>query len=479
VARVPRYALALAHCRARVNFDPNQSRDDDGKFSDGVTFGPSARAGGHMVCIFTDDDGIYGSGAPYSEENEGQRYLAMRFYDGGSKNWRAEHLDESVLVPLADARQYAETLGAAADAAKAAAVPDVERDADGEFPAPQVISETRFGEFVMTGYHDFNGDRISENTRFITIGTDGTRVEWDDAGALVLLKKAPHVADGIRKLLDDNPADRLANFDPTQKRDEHGRWTDGFMSDTALDAVADLVSIVDEIERDNVQPSMRFRGTSGETLLFKLPDGRKIIRKRIADYGVPEAAKRDADAEQLGSLVAGALEVRAPRVYRVGNGEMFIEFAPGELIGNADLPITRTLDELPDQRMVTRIGLLDALTGNNDRHDGNLIVDNGEVTAIDQGLAWSWIGIRKYGMDAVDSNRPGARFVHHDLPSFQGQAPWVENPMTDADVELTRERLEALRPDFKRVGREDWLDHSLSMLDEIALYAEGGESIYG
>jgi hypothetical protein len=301
---------------------------------------------------------------------------------------------------------------------------------------------------------------------------------------------------------------RLASplaYDPMQKRDERGRWTDGFMSDAALETVADLVSIVDEIERDpTVDPIPLHGGFSAETVMFKLPDGRKIVRKRAPEWGDPNAPKRAADAEQLGSLLANALGARSARVYRTDEQTTYIEFVSGPVLGSeADAwggkPSTRIQDAVAEHGM--RLGLVDVLIANRDRNLGNMIQnDDGSLTGIDTGDAWygaerqptvieegdedldfSFEQSARYELvNKVDGGYPASHFAREPDPDDYGAGlvVWKDNPLTPSDVDETRRRLEALRPDFKQLGREDWLDYSLRALDEIAPHAKGTVSIY-
>jgi hypothetical protein len=275
------------------------------------------------------------------------------------------------------------------------------------------------------------------------------------------------------------------NF-PGQKRDEQGRWTDGFMSEAAMEAVADLVSIVDEIESNpTVEPSRLHGGQSAETLLFALPDGRKIVRKRAPEWGDPDAPRTNADAEQLGALVANALDVQAARVYRNDESTIWIEFVPGNVMGDQRVDFNST-------SAGRRMGLLDVVISNPDRNEGNLIVDGEKLTGIDHGS--SWFGplmvadsqnaedVERYSQPIYgagpiynDNRRPNSLFIDD---SSTGRH-WIDNPLSSSDVDETRTRLESLRPDFKRLGREAWLDYSLRTLDEIAPFAKGTESIYG
>lgn len=262
---------------------------------------------------------------------------------------------------------------------------------------------------------------------------------------------------------------------PGQPRDDEGKFSESFQGST--EAVKDLVDMVDEIERTNLEPRMRLGGQSGETLLFVLPDGRRIVRKRAADWGDPDEPKRSADAEQLAGAMAAVLDVRTARVYRADRETVYIEHLPGETTGSADLK-GRHIDELPgDPVAITRLGLLDALSMNGDRHAGNMIEHEGGTAGIDQGAAWALMDDDTptlMSVGVIGDARPIYRFA-------EGNFGWRDSvPLTPSDVDETRRRLELLRPEFKRVGREAWLDRSLSILnDELAPRAKGTVSVYG
>jgi hypothetical protein len=295
-------------------------------------------------------------------------------------------------------------------------------------------------------------------------------------------------------------------YDPAQKRDEQGRWTDGFMSESALEAVADLVSIVDDIERDpTVEPSRLHGGQSAETLLFTLPDGRKIVRKRAPEWGDSDAPKRAADAEQLGSLVANALDAPSARVLRTDEATTYIEFIPGDVLGGAsDAWGGKVSDRVSAavRQHGVQLGLVDVLIANQDRNLGNILQkDDGSFIGIDAANSWYAAELdddsddddRNSFMDSgrlaligrLDASYPASHFAREPRagdPDFQygdDLVKWIDNPLTPSDVDETRRRLEMLRSDFKRLGREDWLDYSLSVLDELAPHAKGTESIYG
>lgn len=290
------------------------------------------------------------------------------------------------------------------------------------------------------------------------------------------------------------PSDRarLLDYDPLQKRDERGRWTTQFMSEAAMEAVADLTDIIGDIKDDpTVEPSRLYGGLAAVTEMFSLPDGRRIVRKQSKEAlagGTREAARHEADAEQLGSLVASALGVKHARVVREDESTIWTEFVDGETMWD--------YNEIEFRFNASkRMGLLDVLIGNPDRNTGNMIMTDDGVYGIDHAGGWLGAALARgaergsenefyaqplQALGPLDDLRPNKLFAQTltGESDVSEQREWIDNPLTPADIEITRERLEALRPDFKRLRREDWLDYSLRTLDEIAPYAVAGESIY-
>ncbi|WP_066360285.1 phage minor capsid protein [Herbidospora mongoliensis] len=209
----------------------------------------------------------------------------------------------------------------------------------------------------------------------------------------------------------------------------------------------------------------RLGGASAETFLVDLANGIKVIRKR-SKPGLDEM--QDADAEQAAYMVARALDLRAPAVYRSDDTNLWMRYVDGHTSpedaaewGDEGLP--RGFEHHPGTDEGRRLGLLDVLTGNIDRNMGNWLVDSeGHVVPIDHGLAWG---------DA--SYDPTFKFIRNPFTEGMEQ----ENPFTAEDLAEVRQRLEQLRPDFEHLGKTSWLDYTFKALDYFAERATGTRNL--
>lgn len=216
-----------------------------------------------------------------------------------------------------------------------------------------------------------------------------------------------------------------------------------------------------------------------------LPDGTKVFSKSYT----PEDGDQGRfviDAEELGGLIAAAINAPVPRVHRRGDElRVFTEWADGTPLHTARRRRDGAAREqaMLDSPAGKRLGLLDVLTGNHDRNPTNILVTNDDqLTGIDQGNAFTaarWI-VAEPTPRAVESRAvafmegPGSQhFVHPDNHTAFGP-----NPLTPGDVAEIRTRLTALRPAFERRGRGEWLDAALITTDRLGHHATGTTSIF-
>ncbi|GAA1395181.1 phage minor capsid protein [Catellatospora coxensis] len=210
-----------------------------------------------------------------------------------------------------------------------------------------------------------------------------------------------------------------------------------------------------------------------------MPDGTKVFSKAYADSD-PDS-RHYADAEQLAALVGRTIGAPVPRAYRTGERHIYTDWADGTDVHALRKRDRARAEAALDSPAAKRLGLLDLLTGNIDRHEGNMFVaKDGTLTGIDQGLAWT-------GSDnLLDETSPIIRQAKL-LGFMQGpaldhfRASSLElgpNPLTADDVAELRRRLTGLRPDFEHVDRGSWLDFSLAVLDMLAGHTAGERSIF-
>lgn len=243
-----------------------------------------------------------------------------------------------------------------------------------------------------------------------------------------------------------------------------------------LDGIEDLANSVE----NGFPPRDRRTLTGGEsatTELLTLKDGRRVVHKT----GVADGLDDSYAAEQASSLMARALGLPAPRVYRNDDNSVYMDYV--------DNAITATeLQETQPHEWETRsramldhddanlIGLLDALTSNPDRNTGNwMLTPDGHAIPIDHGHAYMSIDMDTATFNPVNPTGP----IHINGIGFVDNYIGGSNPLTKADVAEVRRRLEGLRPDFDHLGKAAWLDYSLRVLDTLEPDAGGFGNIIG
>ena len=194
-------------------------------------------------------------------------------------------------------------------------------------------------------------------------------------------------------------------------------------------------------------------GKSGAAVaIATLGDGTKVIHKT-------GMSAEDFDHEQLAGAIADAIgNTGAPPILRPHPGEAFIGLVPGEPAvtwmtkhGHVDPDPVAPHDDLTqsffNNDRAARIGLLDLLVGNEDRHWGNWFINGDDpatatVSPIDHGLTLGAHG------------RPH----HGPLASPFMRALLDRNPghFTPADLDGITARLAALDPQFAAAGHPDW-----------------------
>jgi hypothetical protein len=153
--------------------------------------------------------------------------------------------------------------------------------------------------------------------------------------------------------------------------------------------------------------------------------------------------------------------IRAPTVIRIGPSKIEMEFLEGKAGGGPASAAPRGgWEETDDGRLM---GLLDYLTGNPDRSDRNwLLLPDGRMASLDMGDAFraqKMIGTRDpFGADLILDEDTGKLAKIIDI-----------NP---ADLAVIRARLEALAPEFERLGRATWHRQVMARLAEVEKRAD-------
>ncbi|MFI6485165.1 phage minor capsid protein [Nonomuraea sp. NPDC050663] len=266
----------------------------------------------------------------------------------------------------------------------------------------------------------------------------------------------------------DTPSD-VAEAEPTREEGPDTPWHH------RLGEVSAIKTNVDsgEASRRNIA-----KGIQGVKAKVQFVNGTEGFHKQMAtdDRGKKTSGRRDTDAEQLSSLLGRAIGAPVPRVYRTGEAEYYTDWVEGDTAAEYTGPDPDGVSErLIASREGLLLGLLDVLTANTDRHLNNwMIGKNGELAGIDHGLAWEG----GFGDDPLPLSHlnPSGPFASQ-LFSWRTFELKNTNRFTPEDIAVLRTRLEALRPDFALLGREQWLDYSLHWLNQVGRRATGTTSI--
>ena len=203
------------------------------------------------------------------------------------------------------------------------------------------------------------------------------------------------------------------------------------------------------------------------------PDGTKFVVKEYNTFtkpGYPANLTRtpvlDADREELATLIADALDMRVPAIVRTDrSGTLYMELVEGRDGWKAG-ELSADLAASDDSR---RMGLLSVLTRDIDRgNPGNrILTPDGRIAALDFGEAFKYLDADGFTAD---------QFAKHLLSptSTAGHVLRSSVDVAPEDVVAIRARVEALRPDFERLGHLDWWQVTMSDLAKLERAATPG-----
>lgn len=215
-----------------------------------------------------------------------------------------------------------------------------------------------------------------------------------------------------------------------------------------------------------VQEKPLVGGAMGDTKLAVFKDGTKAVVKFAARDAWGHDPVDQADAEQLAALLGRSFGAPVPPVFRRDGKTIIMGWVEGtEPPGGGWQPPSPTILDTDGAR---RLGLLDLMINQTDRHGKNWLIDaDGNPVGIDHGLTFT------------ELRAPGhPPTFHHEgfTRPFMSQGAtlrWIDNDLTQADIAHVRAQIEALRPDFERLGRLDWHSFALKRLDAIGAHATG------
>jgi hypothetical protein len=282
---------------------------------------------------------------------------------------------------------------------------------------------------------------------------------------------------------------------------EHGDVSGSVADKAALwhRDLSDLHGIIASIESGEVDHEPLSGGKMGTVEAILNGDGSTLVVKIMNDVttimGPGFDPDRQADAEQLASILGRAIGAPVPRVLRTDVDEVYMEHVDGqsaaELYGQIgeglsdaeakafhDSVNARIGDQV-DTVAGLRLGLLDVMIGNWDRaNPSNWKATPDGPVGLDHAVAWS------DGSEAIDP--PGhdaiGPFALHFVDLVPGDSrwsagtDWAKNELSPEDVDWLRKRLADVEDDFVVVGRHDWWEFARDRLEAVAEHARGTES---
>lgn len=224
-------------------------------------------------------------------------------------------------------------------------------------------------------------------------------------------------------------------------------------------------------------------GTANEVDLVTFNDGSQAIYKKSGRED-PEARKREMDAEELGMHVGRAIGAPSPEVFRISDDEIYMKYVEDATLGvEANSPEIRNSDD------ARRVALLDILIENPDRHTSNWLVKDGRVIPIDNGKGWSELRIPDgSGRDVSASAPPSMKgvliqaFAKSSYPKYDdvsnpNMSEWIDNDLSAYGLRKLGENLDALEPEFDRLGRGYWFRRMIQRLSQVEQHATGSRRL--
>jgi hypothetical protein len=218
------------------------------------------------------------------------------------------------------------------------------------------------------------------------------------------------------------------------------------------------------LRRFSLSENPRDEGGTAHTRIVTDPEtGERMVYKRIDDepeldepgYELPPPAEQ-ATAEVLGYLIGDALGARVPRVRRLDENALAIDFVDGLTLGDWDRrngEDPAAYENLVQGPGTATLSVMDYITANSDRNPGNAIV-------APDGTIW--------GIDHSALLDPNNERIYTQF----GSEPWERADVTHDLIDEIEPRLIALRPLFERVGGTAPQRHDMLMARFAQLRAE-------
>lgn len=220
--------------------------------------------------------------------------------------------------------------------------------------------------------------------------------------------------------------------------------------------------------------------TANKVEIVRLTDGSRVVRKSPRTDRYSGNSQREYDAEELGGAVARALGFDAPETYRPSDDLIYMAYVDDAKLAD-DVPGYRKLD-LAGTKDGARLGLLDLLIFNYDRHNANwFITDDDRIIPIDHGSGWGDSSAAHPATPPMAPQNSFERLFTYnpwdedvEVDDDEEDSRWApSNPLSQASARRIATKLEALKAEFVRVGRADWHEQMMTRWAEIQRRAHG------
>lgn len=328
---------------------------------------------------------------------------------------------------------------------------------------------------------DASGSKLTGSTPFMQDIADTETANWGDAGTAYRWL----AQNGAGYLAAAESATELASW-VHETRAPDGRWVHGIASQVRTAPAGkypavDRLASISEDELKSAGSTRPVQGIQGSVKILHLPGG-PVVDKTYKDFELRSGdvipAAEMADKDELAYFVSNAIGAGVPAVQRRSPDRILMGYAGGETLGeylqgfksreaqkyqehhdtrrhvlgteiDADIQSDKALrseeSRLFDSPEAVKIGLLDYLTGNRDRHMGNLIVKDSKLIPIDHSSS------RFDGEPGVSSVFIRA-MKNHDY---------------ELDLSSLRQELSGTEPEFTRLGHHDYYENMMHQLDNL------------
>lgn len=227
-------------------------------------------------------------------------------------------------------------------------------------------------------------------------------------------------------------------------------------------------------------------GETGQVDLMEDKSGKQLVRKRIADRWFM-SGRQQADAEQLKSELGVRSGAPVPAVYRGADRTVYMDHVSGKLASRHSAEEIDAAVRSPEGR---HLAMLDAITGEPDRHNNNWKIVDGKPVGIDNAASWDQFSHTLGPRHSRDgeilpglgtTNDPFAAHYKYRTMDVDPESGLVtggkwtsKNGFYQDELKDVRKQLVAMKPQFDRLHRRDWYEQSLARTDALIKRARPG-----